>query len=206
MKVLMSIIQENALPLLQTKGLTKTFGSVHALADVDFNLYAGEVHAVLGENGAGKSTLIKLITGVYKKDAGAILLENQEIEPRSPRHAQEYGISPVYQEINLIPTLSVAENIFLGRQPMRFGFVNTAATHRKAKELLQRFNIQIDVSRTLSSYSVAVQQLVAIARGVDMSAKILILDEPTASLDRNEVDVLFEVIRALKQQGIGILL
>jgi galactofuranose transport system ATP-binding protein len=206
MKALMSIIQENSTPLLQTRGLTKSFGSVHALIDVDFNLYTGEVHAVLGENGAGKSTLIKLITGVYRKDAGTIILENQEIDPRSPRHAQEYGISPVYQEINLIPTLSVAENIFLGRQPMRFGFVNTAAMNRNAKELLQRFNIQIDVTRTLSSYSVAVQQLVAIARGVDMSAKVLILDEPTASLDRSEVDILFEVIRALKQQGIGILL
>src|SRR3990172_9078235 len=107
--------------LLQTTGLSKSFGSVAALSSVDFNLYAGEVHAVLGENGAGKSTLVKLITGVYRKDAGTILLENTEFEPRNPHHAQGFGISTVYQEINLVPTLSVAENIFLGRQPMRFG-------------------------------------------------------------------------------------
>ncbi|MBZ0306012.1 MAG: ATP-binding cassette domain-containing protein, partial [Anaerolineae bacterium] len=140
-------------PLLQTLGLSRSFGSVNALTSVDFNLYAGEVHALLGENGAGKSTLIKLITGVYKKDAGTILLEGKEIEPQSPGHAQDYGISTVYQEINLIPTLSVAENIYLGRQPMRFGLVNMRETNRKAKALLQTFNIDIDVNRTLSSYS-----------------------------------------------------
>jgi simple sugar transport system ATP-binding protein len=193
-------------PLLQTKGLSKSFANVAALSAVDFNLYPGEVHAVLGENGAGKSTLIKLITGVYRKDAGTILLDNREIEPRSPHHAQEFGISTVYQEINLIPTLSVAENIYLGRQPMRFGFVDMRATNRQAKALLQRYNIDIDVTRTLSTFSVAIQQLIAIARGVDMSAKVLILDEPTASLDRAEVTMLFDVIRALKKQGIGVLL
>jgi monosaccharide-transporting ATPase len=193
-------------PLLQTHGLSISFGVVNALSAVDFNLYAGEVHALLGENGAGKSTLIKLITGVYKKDAGKITLDGNEIEPRSPHHAQEFGISTVYQEINLIPTLSVAENIFLGRQPMRFGLVNQAETNRKAKALLKTFNIDIDVNRTLSTYSVAIQQLVAIARGVDMSARVLILDEPTASLDRNEVNLLFDVIRSLKQRSIGIIL
>lgn len=193
-------------PLLQTKNLSKTFGSVDALSSVDFNLYAGEVHAVLGENGAGKSTLIKLITGVYKKDVGQILLNDKEIQPRSPHHAQEYGISTVYQEINLIPTLSVAENIFLGRQPMRFGLINQSAMNDKASDVLKGFHIDIDVSRNLSQYSIAIQQLVAIARGVDMSAKVLILDEPTASLDRNEVNLLFAVIRRLKEQGIGILL
>lgn len=193
-------------PLLQTKGLTKTFDRVAALTSVDFNLYPGEVHAVLGENGAGKSTLIKLITGVHKKDSGSIFLEGREIEPRNPHHAQEYGISTVYQEINLVPTLSVAENIYLGRQPMRFGMVDMRATNRQAKALLEKFHIQIDVTRNLATYSVAIQQLVAIVRGVDMSAKVLILDEPTASLDRAEVNLLFEVIRALKAKGIGILL
>ena len=193
-------------PLLETQGLTKTFLTVQALSEVDFTLYPGEVHALLGENGAGKSTLVKLITGVYKKDAGTILLEGKEIDPQSPRHAQELGISAVYQEINLIPTLSVAENIFLGRQPTRWGLVNMRAANRRARELLNAFHIDIDVTRDLSSYSVAIQQIVAIVRGVDLSAKVLILDEPTSSLDRHEVDTLFSVIRSLKERGIGILL
>jgi monosaccharide-transporting ATPase len=192
--------------LLRTKALTKSFGVVKALLNVDFNLYAGEVHAVLGENGAGKSTLIKLITGVYHKDSGDIFLEDKTIEPRSPHEAQEYGISTVYQEINLIPTLSVAENLFLGRQPRRWGFINTREVNARAKALLKTYNLDIDVTRTLSAYSIAIQQIVAIARGVDMSAKVLILDEPTASLDAHEVQMLFEVIRSLKGQGIGILL
>jgi simple sugar transport system ATP-binding protein len=192
--------------LLQTRGLTKSFGSVQALSNVDFNLYAGEVNAVLGENGAGKSTLIKLITGVYQKDAGSILLDGRAIEPQSPHEAQHLGISTVYQEINLIPTLSVAENLFLGRQPRRWGFIDTRSVNAKAKVLLKTYNLDIDVTRTLSSYSIAIQQIVAIARGVDLSAKVLILDEPTASLDVREVQMLFEVIRSLKTQGVGILL
>jgi simple sugar transport system ATP-binding protein len=195
-----------SIPLLQTKALSKSFGVVRALANVDFNLYRGEVHAVLGENGAGKSTLIKLITGVYHKDSGEILLENKIIEPHSPHEAQEYGISTVYQEINLIPTLSVAENLFLGRQPRRWGFINTREVNARARALLETYNLDIDVTRTLSAYSIAIQQIVAIARGVDMSAKVLILDEPTASLDAQEVQMLFEVMRSLKAQGIGILL
>ena len=192
--------------LLQTQKLSKAFGSVQALANVDFNLYAGEVHAVLGENGAGKSTLIKLITGVYRRDGGSITLGGTAIEPRNPHEAQALGISTVYQEINLVPTLSVAENLFLGRQPMRWGFINTREVNRRAKALLATYHLDIDVTRTLSSYSVAVQQIVAIARGVDMSAKVLILDEPTASLDAHEVQMLFEVMGALKARGIAILL
>jgi monosaccharide-transporting ATPase len=196
----------HALPLLQTQNLTKSFGSVRALSEVDFNLYSGEVHAVLGENGAGKSTLIKLITGVYQKDTGAILLEGKAIEPHSPHEAQALGISTVYQEINLIPTMSVAENLFLGRQPMRWGFVDNRSVNAKSKALLKTYHLDIDVTRTLASYSIAVQQMVAIARGVDMSAKVLILDEPTASLDAHEVQMLFGVMRSLKERGIGILL
>jgi len=193
-------------PLLETRGLSKHFGATQALIDVDFTLYPGEVHALLGENGAGKSTLIKLLTGVHRRDAGTILLEGKPIDPRGPRHAQELGITAVYQEINLIPTLSVAENIMLGRQPMRLGFVNMRAANRIARRLLRTFNIDIDVSRDLSSYSLAIQQIVAIVRGVDLSAKVLILDEPTSSLDRHEVETLFSVIRSLKERGIGILL
>ncbi len=192
--------------LLQTTKLSKTFGSVKALSEVDFNLYPGEVHAVLGENGAGKSTLIKLITGVYRKDSGAILLDGKSIDPHSPYEAQALGISTVYQEINLIPMLSVAENLFLGRQPMRWGMIDTRTINARAKELLQNYHLDVEVTRTLSSYSVAVQQIIAIARGVDMSAKVLILDEPTSSLDASEVQMLFKVIRSLKERGIAILL
>jgi monosaccharide-transporting ATPase len=202
----MSIDEQKQPPLLETRDLTKSFIATLALSDVDFTLNSGEVHALLGENGAGKSTLIKLITGVHKKDAGTILLEGKEIEPRNPRHAQELGISAVYQEINLIPTLSVAENIFLGRQPTQWGLVNMRSANRQARELLKTFHIDIDVTRDLSFYSIAIQQIVAIVRGVDLSAKVLILDEPTSSLDRHEVETLFSVIRSLKERGIGILL
>jgi monosaccharide-transporting ATPase len=198
--------EHNPSPLLETRGLTKTFTATPALAHVDFTLNHGEVHALLGENGAGKSTLIKLITGVHRKDAGTIVLDGKEIDPRSPRHAQELGISAVYQEINLIPTLSVAENIYLGRQPTRLGMVNMRAANRQARELLKTFNIDIDVTRDLSSYSIAIQQIVAIVRGVDLSVKVLILDEPTSSLDKHEVETLFSVIRTLKERGIGIIL
>ncbi|MCC6617091.1 MAG: sugar ABC transporter ATP-binding protein [Anaerolineae bacterium] len=202
----MSTNGQEKTPLLEAQGLTKIFPSTVALSNVDFTLHAGDVHALVGENGAGKSTLIKLITGVYPKDGGTILLEGKEIEPRSPRHAQELGISTVYQEVNLIPTMSVAENIFLGRQPMRYGMIDTRATNRQAKQLLKDFGVDIDVTRNLSSFSVAIQQIIAIVRGVDLSAKVLILDEPTSSLDRQEVDMLFSVIRSLKERGIGIIL
>lgn len=202
----MSIHGQEATKLLEVKGLTKAFPSTIALSDVDFTLYAGDVHVLVGENGAGKSTLIKLITGVHRKDSGTILLEGNEIDPHSPHHAQELGISTVYQEVNLIPTMSVAENIFLGRQPMRYGMINMRATNRMAKDLLKEFNIDIDVTRNLSSFSVAIQQIIAIVRGVDLSAKVLVLDEPTSSLDRPEVEMLFSVIRSLKERGIGIIL
>lgn len=192
--------------LLETRELTKTFPSTIALSNVDFQLYSGEVHALVGENGAGKSTLIKLITGVYRRDSGKILLEGREIDPPSPRHAQELGISAVYQEVNLIPTMSVAENIFLGRQPMRLGMIDMGSANRQAKQLLEDFGISIDVTRNLSAYSIAIQQIVAIVRGVSLSARVLILDEPTSSLDRNEVDMLFSVIRSLKSRDIGIII
>jgi len=194
------------IPLLEARGITKTFPSVPALSAVDFTMYPGEVHALLGENGAGKSTLIKVLTGVYKRDAGEVLLAGKDIHPKNPRHAQELGISTVYQEVNLVPTLSVAENIYLGRQPMRWGMIDAQSANRKATELLKTFHMSIDVTQALGAFSVAVQHIVAIARSIDLSAKILILDEPTASFDATEVKTLFEVIRTLKAQGIGILL
>ena len=182
------------------------FPGVKALDKVDFNLRAGEIHSLLGENGAGKSTLIKCLTGVNHMDAGVILLDGKEIRPQSPQHAIELGISTVYQEVNLCPNLTVAENIFVGRQPMRRGQIDWKTINSRARELMARFHQDIDVTRPLSYYSTAVQQMVAIARAVDVQAKILILDEPTSSLDDNEVSLLFNVMNELKAEGLGIMI
>jgi len=191
-------------PVLQLKGIHKIFPSVHALKGVDFCLRAGEIHALLGENGAGKSTLIKVMTGVYQRDGGDILLEGKPIFPNNTGDAQDLGISTVYQEVNLLPNLTVAQNIYLGREPRRFGLINWKKVNQDAAQLLKGYDLDIDVTLPLSHYSIAVQQLIAIARGVDMSAKVLILDEPTASLDADEVKSLFRIMRDLKARGIGI--
>ena len=191
-------------PLLHIQALTKSFPGVKALDGVDFTLRHGEIHALLGENGAGKSTLIKSLTGVYQRDSGTILLEGVEISPRSVEDAQRHKIGTVYQEVNLLPNLSVAENLFLGRQPTRFGIIDTRLMRRSARLILARYKLDIDVSENLENYSVAIQQIIAIARAIDLSAKVLILDEPTASLDHNEVEMLFGILRTLKQTGIGI--
>lgn len=192
--------------LLSMRRISKSFPGVKALAGVDFNLRRGEVHALMGENGAGKSTLIKLLTGVYGRDQGQIFLEGREISPHSPNQAQELGISTVYQEINLVPTLSVAENIYLGRQPVKkFGAIDWNRIKTGAEAALARLNLWLDVKQQLSSYSIAIQQMVAIARALDFSAKILILDEPTSSLDTNEVNQLFTIMRKLKNEGLGII-
>jgi len=190
--------------LLEIKGLTKGFPGVQALDRVDFTLHAGEIHGLLGENGAGKSTLIKVLTGVFRRDSGTIRLDGQEIAARSPADALSLGIGTVYQEVNLLPNLSVAENLFIGRQPHRLGLVRTGEMRRRASELLAGYGLNIDVANPLSSYSVAVQQIVAIARAVDLSAKVLVLDEPTASLDAQEVETLFGILIRLKGRGIGI--
>lgn len=191
-------------PLLQLQGIRKVFPGVLALDGVDFTLRRGEVHALLGENGAGKSTLIKCLTGVYQRDGGRVELEGEEISPRDVEDAQRLQIGTVYQEVNLLPNLTVAENLFLGRQPTRFGFVDRKKMNAAAAELLERYGLKADPAEMLGRYSTAVQQLIAIARAVDLSAKVLILDEPTASLDRHEVETLFEVMRRLKGMGIGI--
>ncbi|MGV7213319.1 sugar ABC transporter ATP-binding protein [Bradyrhizobium sp. UFLA05-112] len=190
--------------LLEVRGISKSFGAVRALQDVDFTLRAGEIHALLGENGAGKSTLIKVITGVFPRDAGIVRLGGVEVAPRSSKAALEAGIATVYQEVNLLPNLSVAQNLFLDRQPMRFGIVREGEMRRRAKALLAEFGLDIDVAAPLGSYSVAIQHVTAIARAVDLSARVLILDEPTASLDRHEVDILFKIMRQLAGRGIGI--
>jgi simple sugar transport system ATP-binding protein len=190
--------------LLEIRGLTKGFPGVQALDHVDFTLHRSEIHALLGENGAGKSTLIKVLTGVFKRDDGTIRLDGQEITARDPADARSLGIGTVYQEVNLLPNLSVAENLFIGRQPHRFGLVNGAEMRRRSSEILAGYDLDINVADPLGSFSVAVQQIVAIARAIDLSAKVLILDEPTASLDTHEVETLFEILRGLKQRGIGI--
>jgi len=190
--------------LLEINGLTKGFPGVQALDHVDFTLRAGEIHGLLGENGAGKSTLIKVLTGVFKRDAGSIRLDRQEIEARDPADALTLGIGTVYQEVNLLSNLSVAENLFIGRQPHRFGLVRTGEMRRRSAEILSTYGLDINVTDPLGSFSVAVQQIVAIARAVDLSAKVLILDEPTASLDAHEVETLFRILDDLKKRGIGI--
>jgi monosaccharide-transporting ATPase len=192
-------------PILEMKGISKQFPGVQALLSVDFRLLAGEVHALMGQNGAGKSTLIKVLTGVHPADSGRILLEGREIAPTSPLEAQKLGISTVYQEVNLCPNLSVAENVFLGRDRASALAIRWREMRRKADALLSDLNVHVDVSAPLASFSIAVQQMVAIARALSTRAKILILDEPTSSLAEEEVKMLFSVIRRLKGQGIAIL-
>ncbi|GAA3135459.1 sugar ABC transporter ATP-binding protein [Planomonospora alba] len=192
-------------PILRMSGISKQFPGVQALDGVDFRLLPGEVHALMGENGAGKSTLIKVLTGVHDIDAGRIELDGAPVAFASPLQAQQAGISTVYQEVNLCPNLSVAENIFIGREPRRLGRIRWKQMRRRAAELLARLDLRIDVSAPLSSYSLAIQQMVAIARAVDISARVLILDEPTSSLDAGEVRQLFRVMRRLKEEGIAIL-
>ncbi|MEO3999297.1 galactofuranose ABC transporter, ATP-binding protein YtfR [Mesorhizobium sp. CAU 1732] len=191
-------------PLLRAEHVSKSFPGTKALDGVSLALHAGEVHALLGENGAGKSTLIKCLTGAYRRDLGDILLDGQSIDPRNTLEAQKHGIGTVYQEVNLLPNLSVAENLFLGHQPTRFGMIATRRMNAGAAAMLQEYGLSIDVTRTLDTYSVAVQQVIAIARAVSLSGKVLILDEPTASLDQQEVQMLFAVVRRLKERGLAI--
>jgi len=177
---------------------------VQALDAVDFTVRAGEVHALMGENGAGKSTLIKVLTGVHRRDGGQVRIDGREIEPRTPREAGELGISTVYQEVNLIPHLSVAENVCLGREPTHLGRIRWREVTRRAREALARVDLDLDPRRELSSCPIAVQQMVAIARALDVDARLLILDEPTSSLDADEVEELFALLRRLRERGLGI--
>jgi simple sugar transport system ATP-binding protein len=192
--------------LLEARGIGKSFLGIAALDGVDFTLGRGEIHALLGENGAGKSTLIKILTGVYTRDQGTMRLGGVDVAPASVAEAQSLGIGTVYQEVNLLENLTVAENLFLGRQPRRFGVVNRGEMRRRSIALLARYGLNIDVDALLSSYSVAIRQIIAIARAVDLSGKVLVLDEPTASLDAHEVDMLFDVLRRLRQDGLGIII
>ncbi|MEU4426239.1 sugar ABC transporter ATP-binding protein [Actinoplanes sp. NPDC024001] len=192
-------------PVLEMTGIRKVFPGVVALDGVDFRLFPGEIHALMGENGAGKSTLIKVLTGVYEIDGGEIKLGGAPVRISGPLQAQQAGVSTVYQEVNLCTNLSVAENIFIGREPRRFGRIQWGVMRRRAAELLSRLDLDLDVSAPLNTYSLAIQQMVAIARAVDISARVLILDEPTSSLDSSEVEQLFAVMRRLKADGVAIL-
>lgn len=189
--------------LLQMRHIEKRFPGVLALNGVDFTLRKGEIHALMGENGAGKSTLIKVLTGVYQMDGGQITVEGESISIHSPQDAQNNGISTVYQEITLCPNLTVAENMFIGREDG--AWIKHRNYEKRADEILKELGIPARSTQQLGDCSLAVQQMVAIARAVDMKCKVLILDEPTSSLDDKEVNMLFKLMRDLKAQGVGII-
>jgi ribose transport system ATP-binding protein len=191
-------------PVLEMRGIAKHFAGTAALVDASLVIGPGEVHALVGQNGAGKSTLIKVLTGYHRRDAGEVLFEGRPFEVGSPHEAQKRGISTIYQEINLVPLRSVTENICLGREKKRFGLLDWRAMHAEAERLLGRFNVSIDVRRPLGDFSTATQQMVAIARAIGFSARLVIMDEPTSSLDEREVAVLFGVIRQLKAEGVSV--
>lgn len=192
-------------PVVEMRDVSIDFPGVKALDSVDFRLLPGEIHALMGENGAGKSTLIKALTGVYDIDSGSIAVGGVEQRFSGPRQAQDAGISTVYQEVNLCPNLTVAENILLGREPRRLGRIDYRAMNRRAAELLGQLDVSIEPTSTLGEHPIAVAQLVAIARATAVSAKVLILDEPTSSLDADEVAELFRVMRRLRDGGTAIL-
>lgn len=192
--------------LLEINNLEKTFPGVRALKGVKLTVNKGEVHALMGENGAGKSTLIKVLTGIYQKDGGTILFDGEEINARTPIEANEKGISTIYQELNLVLFQTVYENLFLGREPRtKFGNIDRKKMIAEADRILGDLGIHIDVEKPLKAYSTAIQQMVAIARAISTNTKLVIMDEPTSSLDANEVQILFRIIRKLKNQGISVI-
>jgi simple sugar transport system ATP-binding protein len=200
----MARMAESSTARVEMLGVSKAFPGVRALERVDFRIEPGEVHALMGENGAGKSTLIKIMTGALRRDQGEIRLDGQPVEINSPGQAQALGIGTVYQEVNLVPTMSVTKNLTLGRQPRRFGLISWRTARSLARERLKRLKIDIDVERPLGSFSLAIQQLVAIARALEDDTRVLVLDEPTASLDADETELLFQILRDLKSRGIAI--
>jgi len=191
--------------LLAIHNISKAFAGISALSSASLDVGHAEVHALVGQNGAGKSTLIKILTGYMSRDAGDIKFDGGTFEARSPQDAQAKGISTIYQEINLVPYRSITENICLGRERRRFGLLDWKTMHEEARHLMARFNVEFDVSKPLLSFNTATQQMVAIARAIGFEAKLVIMDEPTSSLDEREVAVLFDVIRQLKQSGISVI-
>ncbi len=192
-------------PLLSMRGIDKRFAGTPALTGASLEVAPGEVHALIGQNGAGKSTLIKILTGYHARDAGEVLFEGRPIAFASPGEAQRAGISTIYQEINLVPYRSVTENICLGREKRRFGLLDWGAMHEEARALLARFDVHVDVRRPVMTYPTAVQQMVAIARAIGFNARLVVMDEPTSSLDEREVGVLFDVIRDLRDGGVSVI-
>ena len=192
-------------PIIQMQAISKSFGGVHALKDVQMVVYAGEVHAILGENGAGKSTLIKTITGVHQPDSGEILLNGTAVTFGNPREAQQHGIAAIYQEPSLFPDLSIAENILVGRQPLKNGRVAWGEMNQIADSLLTRLNVKLNPRTKARNLSVAEQQMVEIARALSVEAKVLIMDEPTSSLTANEVEELFRITRTLRAEGTAVI-
>ena len=188
--------------VLTMRDISKTFPGVKALQHVDFTLREGEIHALMGENGAGKSTLIKVLTGVHDFEAGEIKMAGNDtpIVNKSPQDAQNNGISTVYQEVNLCPNLTVAENLFIGREPRKAGFIDWKTMNKKSSELLKSLDIDANAADKLEECSLAKQQMIAIARAVDMKCRVLILDEPTSSLDDDEVEKLFVLMRKLRDR------
>ncbi len=196
---------EGTAPVVEMSGITIEFPGVKALSEVSLRLFPGEVHSLMGENGAGKSTLIKALTGVYAIDAGTISVHGSMVSFDGPAQAQTAGIATVYQEVNLVTNLTVAENIMLGREPRRLGMIDWRRMRRHAAKVLADLNLDIDPGSLLSGHSIAIQQLVAIGRAVDVNADVLVLDEPTSSLDVREVAELMEVIRRVRDRGVAIL-
>ncbi|MGI6070212.1 MAG: sugar ABC transporter ATP-binding protein [Blautia sp.] len=192
--------------LLEMKGIVKSFPGVRALKGVDFTVNKGEIHALMGENGAGKSTLIKCLTGIYQKDEGTILFDGKSINPKTAIEAQKEGISTIYQELNLVPFQTVYENMYLGREPRTsMGIIDRKKMIKDAEEVLNDMGIHVDVTKPLKEYGTAVQQMVAIGRAISINAKLVIMDEPTSSLDKKEVAVLFDVIHKLKEKEIAVI-
>ncbi|MGQ9625337.1 MAG: sugar ABC transporter ATP-binding protein [Anaerolineae bacterium] len=193
--------------LLQVEAVDKSYPGVHALDHVDFDLYAGEVHVLLGENGAGKSTLMKILSGSLRKDGGKIFIHGKEVEILNPHHARELGIGMVYQELSLIPSLTVAENIFLGRLPKRkpFGIVDWPQLFSRTKNILEDLGVDIDPKKRVRDLSMGEQQLTEIAKALSMNAQILLLDEPTSALSDEERERLFDIIRGLGRRGVGVI-
>ncbi len=191
--------------LLRMTGIRKAYPGVEALAGVDFDLRAGEVHVLLGENGAGKSTLMKILSGAERKDAGEIRIAGQRVEVEGPRHAQRLGVSTIYQELNLVPWLSVAENVFLGREPGRFGLVDRARQRQKTRDLLAALGLTLDPDRSVGTLGIAQRQMVEVAKALSVDARILIMDEPTSSLTEAEIHELFAAIARLTARGAGVI-
>jgi monosaccharide-transporting ATPase len=192
-------------PLLSMRSISKAFGGIPALSAASLEVAPGEVHALIGQNGAGKSTMIKILTGYVSREEGDISFDGRPFEARSPQDAQRKGISTIYQEINLVPYRSVTENICLGRESRRYGLLDWKAMREQAQTLLARFKMDIDVRKPLLRFNTATQQMVAIARAIGFKAKLVIMDEPTSSLDEREVSVLFDVIRQLKAEGVSVI-